>query len=604
MTTEQEPGKDSRPSLAIPVRGKLINVSGGANLEAQQIEVDGDVVGRDKIVGGDEVRGDKQVFEVAAGGVVVTKGGLLANIRLPRSVQISIGVVAIALVILVIRAVTPASAKVNTEFIFDASTAMADPERWRIAQAVFGDQATYATRREQLALRKVGGGCETPDDPLVPLKADQADRLVQAVKGLAPTGDAALVDSIKAAADDLPADADAQNTIILVSAGEDTCLTKQQKDPCAAMAAVADSLKRAGIKFTLHIVALRANEAARQQLTCLAKANATGYVYQANSAEDLQTVLRQVERGEILAQIPENWPISHTLELPYQVYDLGWSADGKQVVASTELGTLSWDLESNRTITTSQNAGLTGIWSPDGKRLATQGGAVGTTSGDIVIWEGVSTTVLSSDVPGQEAGAYDFAWSPDGKKIAAGSLKGTVPIWDIASKTAVRLSGHTGAVFKVAWSPDGKYVASYSGDGTVRIWDVTNGQPVQVLPVSGQGLAWSPDSRQLAVSLRGPMTIWDVATGQLVTTIDSRNRMTDMRWSPDGAYLVTNGFDVIDAQRRQVLGRLVDLDKQSLSASSLAWSPDGKQVAIGAILRESGKDRYLIQVWNVPKVSP
>ncbi len=197
-------------------------------------------------------------------------------------------------------------------------------------------------------MRTVGGGCTVPDDPLVPLGSDQADRLVNAVKALKPQGDAALVDSIKAASDDLPSDADAQNTIILVSAGEDTCLIKSQKDPCAAMTAVADSLKRAGIKFTLHIVALRAGDKARQQLVCLARASANGYVYQANSVEDLKDVLKQVEQGQIPAQIPENWPISHTLELPYQVYGLGWSADGKQVVASTDVGTLSWDLESNR----------------------------------------------------------------------------------------------------------------------------------------------------------------------------------------------------------------------------------------------------------------
>jgi WD40 repeat protein len=438
-----------------------------------------------------------------------------------------------------------------------------------------------------------------PDDPTVPLGADQTDRLVNAVKALKPQGDAALVDSIKAASDDLPSDADAQNTIILVSAGEDTCLIKAQKDPCVAMTAVADSLKRAGIKFTLHIVALRAGDKARQQLVCLARASANGYVYQADSVEDLRAVLKQVERGDIPAQIPENWPISHTLEVPYAVYGLGWSADGKQVVASTELGTLAWDLESNQTVTTSLSSGVTGAWSPDGKRLATSGGA-----GSIVIWDGASKVVLESDVLGLESGVYDFAWSPDGKKIAAGSLKGTVPIWDITSKTSVRLSGHTGAVFKVAWSPDGKYVASGGGDGTVRIWDVASGQTMQVLDVYGvEGLAWSPDSRQIAVTLRGPLNIWDVATGQLVATIDTKNRLTDMRWSPDGAYLITNGFDIIEARRQQVLGRLADPDKQSVSMSSLAWSPDGKQVAIGSILGESGKDRYLIQVWSVPPLS-
>jgi WD40 repeat protein len=365
------------------------------------------------------------------------------------------------------------------------------------------------------------------------------------------------------------------------------------------MTAVADSLKRAGIKFTLHIVALRAGDKARQQLVCLARASANGYVYQADSVEDLRAVLKQVERGDIPAQIPENWPISHTLEVPYAVYGLGWSADGKQVVASTELGTLAWDLESNQTVTTSLSSGVTGAWSPDGKRLATSGGA-----GSIVIWDGASKVVLESDVLGLESGVYDFAWSPDGKKIAAGSLKGTVPIWDITSKTSVRLSGHTGAVFKVAWSPDGKYVASGGGDGTVRIWDVASGQTMQVLDVYGvEGLAWSPDSRQIAVTLRGPLNIWDVATGQLVATIDTKNRLTDMRWSPDGAYLITNGFDIIEARRQQVLGRLADPDKQSVSMSSLAWSPDGKQVAIGFSSAQPSGNHHFIQVWNVPQAS-
>jgi WD40 repeat protein len=586
---------------------KTTNVSGGVDLDAERdVNIGGDVVGRDKItqiIEGDQIAGDQEVIEVEPGGVVVAKGGRLTNVHIPRGVQIAIGVAVLALVVFVIKALTPTSAKVNTEFVFDASNAMAQSERWSMAQTVFSDQATYATRREQLALRTVGGGCTIPDDPVVPLGSDQADRLVSAVKALKPQGDAALVDSIKAASDDLPADADAQNTIILVSAGEDTCLIKSQKDPCAAMTAVADSLKRAGIKFTLHIVALRAGDKARQQLVCLARASANGYVYQANSVEDLQAVLKQVESGQIPAQIPENWPISHTLELPYQAYGLGWSADGKQVVASTDVGTLSWDLELNQAVTTSLHSGIRGIWSPDGKRLATNGGAAGATSGDIVIWDGASKTVLKGDASG-EAGVYDFAWSPDGKKIAAGSLKGTVPIWDIASQTVVRLPGHTGAVFHVAWSPDGKYVASGSED-QVRIWNASDGQPVQVLKASGFGdLEWSPDSRQLATTGAGvSVSIWDAATGQLVTTVDTFGRT--LRWSPNGDYLLTSNYEVVDPKRPELLGVLGNRQaSQRVSSSSLAWSPDGKQVAIGSVIPQSGKERYLIQVWNVPAPSP
>ena len=243
------------------------------------------------------------------------------------------------------------------------------------------------------------------------------------------------------------------------------------------MSAVADSLNRAGIKFTLHIVALRANESARQQLTCLARANATGYVYQANSVEDLKKVLGQIEQHSTPPQIAESWPSSQTIDYPRQIYGLSWSPDGQHISANTDREALTWDLAANRVMTQPVGNGpSTAAWSSDGKLLAFFGGA-----GTIVVWDGSSNIVLTSDVSGKASGAYSLSWSPDGQQIVAGSLDGTVPIWDVASKTSTRLAGHTGAVFKVAWSPDGKRVASGGGDRTVRIWNVASGQSVHVL---------------------------------------------------------------------------------------------------------------------------
>ena len=452
-----------------------------------------------------------------------------------------------------------------------------------------------------LALRKVGGGCDVPHDPLVPLGADQADRLVKAVQSLKPEGDAALVDSIKTAADDLPADADAQNTIILVSAGEDTCLTKQQKDPCTAMAAVADSLNRAGIKFTLHIVALRANEAARQQLTCLARANASGYVYQANSVEDLKEALSQIEQQAAPPQIAESWPSSQTIDYPRQIYGLRWLPDGKHISANTDREVLAWDLAANQVLTESvANGPSTAAWSFDGKRMAFLGGA-----GTIVVWDSSSNIVLKSDVPGKDSGAYTLSWSPDGQKIAAGSLDGDVPIWDVASQTAVRLPGHKGAVFKVAWSPDGQHVASGGGDGTVRIWNVQSGQAVQVIQdncCSVSGLAWSPDSRQIASASGTLVHIWEAATGQPLATINTLSGVNKLRWSPDGAYLVNNGLEIIDMRRYENLGSLID-PASHVASSDVAWSPDGTQLAVSAVKLDANGSQYSIRVWKVPAVS-
>lgn len=601
--SEQPAGKDDVERPAVPVHGKLLGADGAVELRAGQINVGGDVVGRDKVIGGDEVHGDKQVFEVEAGGVVVTRGGLFANIHLPRGVQIAIGVVALALVVLVIKAVTPAAAKVNTEFLFDASAAMADPERWQIAQTVFGDQATYATRREQLALRKVGGGCDVPDDPTVPLGADQADRLVKAVKSFTPEGDAALVDSIKAAADDLPSDADAQNTIILVSAGEDTCLAKQQKDPCTAMSAVADSLQRAGIKFTLHIVALRANEAARQQLTCLARANATGYVYEANSVDDLKQVLSQIEtRGAAVSTTAARAP-GQSVGVGGSVNNVQWLPDGTRVLAGVDNQAITWDLGSNHlTAAVFNGAPPFSTWlSPDGRHVATLDNyqvLVWNTAGEKSIWQG-----------GLRVG-YSLAWSPDGQRLASGSNDGAAGIWDVASGTLTqKLAGHTGVVYEVVWSPDGKRLASAGVDGTIRLWDVGTSKMLQVLNGStyglADGLAWSPDGTQFA-SIKGEdaIQIWDVATGREAAVIPVEvtrdgGGLNQIWWSPRGDYIATVSIlgtvTLVDVPGRRSAGILTE------DASSVAWSPDGSQLAVGGRSIEGGGRINLngLQVWPI-----
>ncbi len=89
MSDASQTGQD-QPSSDPAVHGRLFNVSGGVDVNAQRdVNIGGDVVGRDKIeqISGDKVAGDKQVFEVASGGTLVTKGGVLANLHVPRAIR-------------------------------------------------------------------------------------------------------------------------------------------------------------------------------------------------------------------------------------------------------------------------------------------------------------------------------------------------------------------------------------------------------------------------------------------------------------------------------------------------------------------------------------
>jgi flagellar biosynthesis GTPase FlhF len=63
------------------------------------------------------------------------------------------------------------------------------------------------------------------------------------------------------------------------------------------------------------------------------------------------------------------------------------------------------------------------------------------------------------------------AWSPDGKRLATGSVDKTAKVWDAArGQELLTLRCHAGPVTSVAWSSDSKWLASASDDGTVQIY--------------------------------------------------------------------------------------------------------------------------------------
>ncbi len=201
-----------------------------------------------------------------------------------------------------------------------------------------------------------------------------------------------------------------------------------------------------------------------------------------------------------------------------------------------------------------------------------------------------------------------FDVSPDLNILALATSKGLV-LYDLHTWEHLRTLENTGNVFSVAWSPDGKKVAVGSmilstvpsveggtmGKAHLSIWDTSTWKIVlepdfgdEMLAEMLRDLAWSHDNRFLAVStdLAG-VFVFDARTGRVISHQTGFNgSVVSISWSPDSTRLVASG-DTAYTIRRWVVSsdRSVRLfDQRVGNAMQVAWSADGRRIASGHVM--------------------
>jgi WD40 repeat protein len=238
-------------------------------------------------------------------------------------------------------------------------------------------------------------------------------------------------------------------------------------------------------------------------------------------------------------------------------------------------------------------------FSPDGSLLAVSGYR------EVLLIPAEGTSPRARLV-GMSERIQSLAFSSDGALLMASggtpAQFGEVQFWDVKSAKLVRAMTMTGdTVFGGSLSPDGLAAAVGCADNTVRILDVAGGKELHKI---GNHENWvlatvfSKDGKRIvSVGRDRAAKLTDVVSGAFLENINLlRGELSAVARHPSQDVVVIAGEErvpyvyMMDRPKNMKIADdttlMKKLEMQKGAIFALAWSPDGKQIAVGGAAPE------------------